>query len=578
MRIPLVLILLLAVSLACDGQISQYVPAVVGSDGGLVNVTVRLAPGEGNVYVNVQPRIGMMTQESVENAVSYASAASGRGQGCDVFVTFEARPSTTFIEGPSAGTALAAMTYALFENETMRNDTIITGSIDRSGNVGPVGGLYEKARGAAEMGARYFITPVETIYETLLLEEVESQYGITILEARQVDEVIAFMLENKSIEQKPLVARKREIPSLPSYDYTGMEAFKSIASDMITLEEDVLEIVDESSTETVEIKEFFRNEVQRQEGMLDDGYLFSAANEAFLNYIDISTINIIISGDVDLPRKKGDIGKCLTGISRPAVTDENFEWVVGADLRQAWAYDRLEGTDIDGGLLIEEKFVKYNGLMYGDAWCRVATELLSAAPEGGRELDESFWKPLAELRLAQARAMGTTSDETLSRLSIAEKSYGKGLYGAAIYDAVYVIKTEEARSALSDGVLAEEEVPKMLNETRSSLWGRVYHSHAAFLHQMNESNTAYITLRLAEGLDEATDEMIAESQPVQAVQQPEEEPPAQDCSYLYITTVVVSTFLFVLLLIIILRAIGHGHQRNRQVYGRKSSRGRGRGP
>ncbi len=575
MRIPLALILLLSVSLACEGQISQYVPAVVGSDGGLVNVTIRLAPGDGDVYVNVQPRVGMMTQESVENAVYYAYAASGKGEACDVFVTFEAQPSTTFIEGPSAGTALAVMTYALFENESMREDTIITGSIDRSGNVGPVGGLYEKAKGAAGMGARYFITPVETLYETLLLEEVESQYDITILEARNVDEVIAFMIESKDIEQEPLLTRKREIPSLPSYDYSGMEAFGSIAREMITLEEEVLDIVDESSTETVEIKDFFMNEVQRQESILEDGYLFSAANEAFLNYIDISTINIIIAGDVDLPRKKGDIGKCLTGISRPAATDENFEWVVGADLRQAWAYDRLESTEIDGNLLIEEKFVKYNELMYGDAWCKVAKELLSAAPEGGVELDESSWKPLAEYRLAQARAMGTTSDETLSRLSIAEKSYGRGLYGAAIYDAVYVIMTEEARSELSDGVIADEEVPGMLNETRGSLWGRVYHSHAAFLYQMNETDAAYRILRLAEGLDEATDDMIAESRPAQAVQ--EEEPAEQGCSFLYTTTVVLSTFLFVLVLIIIGRMIGHGHQKNPTVYRRRPSKGRARG-
>jgi hypothetical protein len=577
MRIPLVLILLLSVSLACEGQISQYVPAVVGSDGGLVNVTVKLAPGDGDVYVNVQPRIGMMTQESVEDAVSYAYSASGKGEACDVFVTFEAQPTTTFIEGPSAGTALAVMTYALFENESMRGDTIMTGSIDRSGNVGPVGGLYEKAKGAANMGARYFITPVETFYETLLLEEVEEQYGITILEARKVDEVIAFMIEGKEIEQEPLVARKRKIPSLPPYDYSGMEAFESIARSVITLEEGVLGMVDESSTETTEIKDFFRNEVQRQEGILEDGYLFSAANEAFLNYIDISTINIIISGDVDLPRKKGDIGKCLTGISRPAVTDENFEWVVGADLRQAWAYDRLESTDIEGGLLIEEKFVKYNELMYGDAWCKVADELLSAAPEGGEELDESFWKQLAEFRLAQARVIGTTSDETLSRLSIAEKSYARGLYGAAIYDAMYVIKTEEARSELSEGVLSEEEVPRMLNETRSSLWGRIYHSHAAFLHQMNESDTAYRILRLAEGLDEATDDMVAESQPAQDVQGIKEEPNTQGCSYLYTTTVVLSTFLFVLVLIIIGRMIGHGHKRNFNSYRRKPSKGRARG-
>jgi uncharacterized protein len=197
MRIFFFLILFLSVSMACNATISQYVPAIVGNGGQLVNVTVSIIPGEGDVYVNVYPRTGITTQESIEQAVTYAHFFSKQSRGCDVVVDFDEN-NAGFIEGPSAGTALTVMTVALLENKSLRNDTIMTGTIDQFGNVGPVGGLYEKAKEAATIGASYFITPVENFYESLLLNKVEEDYGIEIIEARTVQEVIGFMTENKT--------------------------------------------------------------------------------------------------------------------------------------------------------------------------------------------------------------------------------------------------------------------------------------------------------------------------------------------------------------------------------------------
>ena len=57
----------------CNGTISQYVPAVVGTGGGLVNVTLELIPsrdGNGIVYAGVYPTLGVSTQESIVNFFS----------------------------------------------------------------------------------------------------------------------------------------------------------------------------------------------------------------------------------------------------------------------------------------------------------------------------------------------------------------------------------------------------------------------------------------------------------------------------------------------------------------------------
>ena len=67
----------IAYSQPCSGSISQYVPAVMGESGGLVKVTETMAPGNGNVFVTINPHIGLATQDSLDLAVAYADLMAG---------------------------------------------------------------------------------------------------------------------------------------------------------------------------------------------------------------------------------------------------------------------------------------------------------------------------------------------------------------------------------------------------------------------------------------------------------------------------------------------------------------------
>jgi predicted S18 family serine protease len=554
-------------SASCDGSISQYVPAVVGNGGGLVNVTVSLAPGSGDVFATIYPRTALSTQESISDAVSYAYALSGR-QECDVLVDFATPASTDYVEGPSAGAALSVMTYALIENRTMRKDAIMTGTIDATGGVGPVGGLYEKAKGAAQEGAKYFITPVEGFYEALLLQNVEKEYGITVLQAHNASEIIGFMLDNRSIAQVASGVEKRPIPDYPHYDSSAIEGFGSVAQRTMGLEQQAEETLNGTDNETLQVKDFYGNEVQRQMRLLDEGYLFGAANEAFLNYIDISTIRAITAGDADLPAKKGEAGICLSQIKRPAMTDANFEWVVGSDLRQEWAYQKLNATQTDGQMVSDEKYAAYNELMYAQAWCEVSKGLAAAAPAGGAQVDEAAWKALADKKLAVARALPRSSDDTQTKMDAAVDSYGKGRYGAAIYDAVYAI-TMDGAAQKPAGAGAQNGTAELLNESRTSLWGRVYQSQGALLQQEGDYADAHNILSYAKALDNATDEMKAALP--QPAAQPENGTPTRDVAA--VVLVVCAILMFLLLLVLILGR-GNTSQRTRTADGAKQKKGR----
>ncbi|VVC04870.1 Archaeal Lon protease [Candidatus Bilamarchaeum dharawalense] len=509
-----ILYLLSLVQATCSGDVSYYIPAVVGDGGGLVKVEMTLAPGPGDVYVTIDPRIGLSTQESIENAVAYGHEISSSNEQCDVYVNFPNKAGTNLIDGPSGGASFGLMAYSLFNNEEMRRDTIITGTIDRDGNVGPVGGLYEKAKGASTVGAKYFITPEETLYETFLLKNAEDKLNLTVLQVDSMDELVGFMFHDKPIEKTPLASKKRPIPELPYNDYSGINRFKSVATRMIDLERTTIQNMPDSNNDSTVVNDFFENELQRQTSILDHGYLFTAANEAFLNYIDMSTIDAVMKGEFDLPKEKGDAGKCLTGITRPKLTDKNFEWIIGSDLRQAWAYDKLNNTKIDD-LLVEEEYTAYNEIMYAEAWCEVAKGLIEFGEPDGTELDESAWQEIAQRKINEAKATETTDEDLLSRLIIAEKSYKDGRYGAAIYDSVFVIANAQEPP--------EEPDMSILNETRTSLWGQVYQSHAKFLYLQNMTATAYSTATYAKQLDLATAEMKEKIKSVapEDVKQPE---------------------------------------------------------
>jgi len=559
-RAALLLVLMGLAMAGCQGQISMLVPAVVGDGGGLVNVTMGLSPGDGTVYSTIEPRLGLMTQDSIDQAIEIARMKSGLGQDCDVDVRFSPLSSAGYIDGPSAGSALTVMSYALLMNESIRGDAIITGGIGPHGEVVPVGGLYEKAKGSLADGSiRYFITPTESFYELLLLDTLEEEGGLEVLEAEDVDEIIGFMIDDEPIEEKPLEVRLRSAPEIAPYSGQSVPAFAAVASGMISLERAEIAKLAKDGEPYDGIKEFFESEFTRQEAIIGKGYYFTAANEAFLDYIEIATINGVAGGRVDLPRTKGEVGICLSSTDIPQMGDGNYEWVIGARQRIGWASDKVERSMAEEDTLSDEEYTEYNDLMYGKAWCMVARALSDATPEMGAPIDESVWAATAKDWLGRASDMGASGDETATRMRIAEKAYREGSYGAAIYDAAYVIAMEGS----VEGTLAPEEelrdsVAMIASEERDSLWGKVYRSQGVFLLEQNQSASALKVLMLAYELDQADAQMKSDILEARGQAEKQESMEETMLGYVMLLLTLVSMFLLGALVTVLFKGMKDG--------------------
>ena len=128
--------------------------------GVVMNVLVELRNGEGRLLINTQPRVGIDLQTSGRTAVLVAQNLTGVSLATtDVILTVIADTDVEVVDGPSAGSAITLALIAAIQNQTLRGDVFISGTVNPDRTIGPVGGLQYKALAAAEKGATMFLVP-----------------------------------------------------------------------------------------------------------------------------------------------------------------------------------------------------------------------------------------------------------------------------------------------------------------------------------------------------------------------------------------------------------------------------------
>ena len=71
----------------------------------------------------------------------------------DIIFSITAPDQIPGVDGPSAGALMTLLTISAIDSNTRLNDSItLTGTIDNEGNIGPIGGVLEKAKAAESRG------------------------------------------------------------------------------------------------------------------------------------------------------------------------------------------------------------------------------------------------------------------------------------------------------------------------------------------------------------------------------------------------------------------------------------------
>lgn len=486
-----------------QGQSSIFVPAVVHNGGDLLVIEAITIPGDGDIYSTVIPSVGLSTQDSIKTAVNYAFKKAGYDPStCDVFIKVDDK-RTSSIDGPSAGAAISVVTYSALVNSPVRKDATLTGAVDGEGRVLAVGGVFEKSYAAALQGISYILTPRHSFDEQIILDSFSST-NITFFEINSVDQAISFLVENKPLEQKEFSIVLRELPNLTVYSDPGLADFAVVSQNMIRLESDAIDSIPSFLNTSEELKKYYSNELKRQNLILEKGYPYTAANEAFQNFISIKTITSLYSLEsFTLESKTEDARTCIDSLKFPTMHPESYEWVSGAQQRQAWALQKLDSLSSKNTTLVEEKYAYLYDLGYVFGWCDVAKSLLSkASPSSSDSFDDSRFASRVDDLLDETQSEVSSSSWN-DYLDSARISKSKKHYVAALYDLTFAKTMDQVDKDLLAMSSSDVENSARSSTTYApkSLFAKVYFSQGKYLYEQKDFNGAYRMFAYAHALD-----------------------------------------------------------------------------
>jgi ATP-dependent Lon protease len=168
------------------------------SGGEVLFVESVLLPKGGNLLLTGQ--LGEVMQESAQIAYSYVwsqaaslgiDAKAIKGNGLHIHVPAGAIPK----DGPSAGVTMVTAIASLLMGQPVRTDTAMTGEINLSGDVLPIGGVREKVLAAHRSGIKRVLLPQQNEKDLVDVPE-DVRHQIEFVFCQRIEQVLANALLN----------------------------------------------------------------------------------------------------------------------------------------------------------------------------------------------------------------------------------------------------------------------------------------------------------------------------------------------------------------------------------------------
>jgi len=129
-----------------------------GFVGGIADAYLEVKHGSGRIFLDSFPLTKLDTQISTRYANQIAcDYLEANCDSLDFFYTI--RADSTIVGGPSASAPLTILTIAALTGADLKNDTVMTGTINSGGSIGPVGGILSKAKAAQKAGFKKVLVP-----------------------------------------------------------------------------------------------------------------------------------------------------------------------------------------------------------------------------------------------------------------------------------------------------------------------------------------------------------------------------------------------------------------------------------
>jgi uncharacterized protein len=195
-----------------------------GFVGSLAELELEISHGRGRVFIDSYPLTKIDTQISTRLARDIAcNYLELDCSGLDFY--YSIRASSPIVGGPSAGAAITVLTIAVLQGKRLDPGIAVTGTINSGAFIGPVGGIFEKLKVAAN-GIELVLVPTGAVVMngTNMSLDISDYAGSLGLDVREVSHISEAMMYYQGKEPD---RAEEEVEINPAYVQTmGMLAHR----------------------------------------------------------------------------------------------------------------------------------------------------------------------------------------------------------------------------------------------------------------------------------------------------------------------------------------------------------------
>ncbi|MEK6958408.1 MAG: S16 family serine protease, partial [archaeon] len=393
-KLPMVLAFIILFSLYSfaalnNGEISIY--AVTTEGKGLVaTLHLQIDPGTGKIWSAVTPLVGTTTQNAERTAIKVAKNYFSGTDNYDY--KFSINSTASIVEGPSAGAAMTLLAVTMLKDKAIPKGISMTGTINEDGSVGPVGGVFEKAKEASSTGVKLFMIPKGEAVQTVrleggvksvnILDYAPKNWGLKVVEVQTIDDALVYAfsdIKKIDVNTSAVQAIPEFIPEkIPIPQHLG--TFKVLTSNYINkinqLNGEARNALSSSLLEDPEVTNLLlealnnsEQTLQHAEVLNEQNYLYSAANFAFLAGVNSIIVKEVSNNPALLRPSSSAFDLKILGLKKEMGTFEKqlngnvprkgVEWYASAQQRFTYAKNSVDR-------LVSEQTIVVNGSQEGE--------------------------------------------------------------------------------------------------------------------------------------------------------------------------------------------------------------------
>ncbi|MDO8627485.1 MAG: S16 family serine protease, partial [Candidatus Diapherotrites archaeon] len=506
-------------------QSSLKIFAVTDSGTGLAaDLALKIKPGTGKITTDLSSLVGTTTQASMRTAVKVASNYSDEAYKNDY--EFDINADASLVDGPSAGGAMTLLVISALQDKKIPKEVGMTGTITSDGGIGPVGGVFHKAKKASEEGIKLFMIPqgeekqivsIENKLQSVYLPTYAFQeWKIKVLPVASIDDVLKYAFSDiNSIDLNDLVPTPLEefVPS-PAEKSDEVLPLANITQKYIDESKEVLnqakksiEVTDLEDPALIDILLATLNNAEstiaQAELVYSQNYYYSSANFAFIAKVNSQLVKdiadnpsiISTSSNTIFDSKINDLSNKIRAfkenLSNEMPLDGHLEWFISAQQRLTWAeltIEKIQNTQTvvinqDPGSAIpsvdkySSEIDKLRDYEFALAWYEVSVDLYNQTVQEKDtkfvEQKELFRESIdnflidAENGLTVLKNTGQDYSDIERRINGAKKNLLEKWYSASLFDsasALALVNSEITLNNMEDQQTTLEDYFTLLEE------------------------------------------------------------------------------------------------------------------